>query len=63
MLDLKSFNIPVKHFMINLSYLQTTRILQEYYYPGKKSSVKEGLGKAKYLTGKESLNDSAYMTE
>ena len=63
-LDLKSFDIPVKHFMINLSYLQTSRILQRFFYPDeKKQSMAETVGISHCHHGKERLDESAYMSE
>jgi len=40
-IDLKSFDIPVKHFMVNLSYLQTSRILQAYWEKPKPNKVEK----------------------
>lgn len=51
-IEQKTFDVPVKHFMINLSYLQTSRLLQSYYKGNEELGTKQG-----------ELTDRAYITE
>lgn len=52
LIEQKTFDVPVKHFMINLSYLQTSRLLQCYYKDNNELKTKKG-----------ELTDKAFMTE
>jgi hypothetical protein len=47
------FDVPVKHFMINLSYMQTSRLLQTYFYGNKEKKVPQP----------GELSDKSYMGE
>jgi hypothetical protein len=68
-IDLKSFDIPVKHFMVNLSYLQTSRILKAYWEKPKPVEKKNAKGNIETVieiacpNTSPCLDESAYLTE